>query len=312
MSLQKIYDAEINPFCFLKVRQIFAWLFLFLIGILIQFLIIYEKFDLNLTEKEPLDDPLINSFCIVIVLLLTIAWLVRQCNLVGIDLKYLIGKIPPKYDWRSLIILVIATILFTKGIFRVSYYHLSFLSPSLLKHIFDEFGKGSIFTQASQSFYPLGYYLIYPFAIVISEIFNAILFFGIILHRWSTKWGIKKVISGILLFFLIFGYTNVIAGIVFILIYILLYLKARNLVVSMIFSILNSLFFYVVDFLWAITIPQTTTNTLEQFRSEFGIGIIMTCISAPFVLGFIYKNWHYLNKELPYFANKHSSELSTN
>jgi hypothetical protein len=289
MSLKKIYDAEINPFCFLKLRQIFAWLFLFLIGILIQFLIIYEKFDLNLTEKEPLDDPLINSFCIVIVLLLTIAWLVRQCNLVGIDLKYLIGKIPPKYDWRSLIILVIATILFTKGIFRVSYYHLSFLSPSLLKHIFDEFGKGSIFTQASQSFYPLGYYLIYPFAIVISEIFNAIL-----------------------LFFLIFGYTNVIAGIVFILIYILLYLKTRNLVVSMIFSILNSLFFYVIDFLWAITIPQTTTNTLEQFRSEFGIGIIMTCISAPFVLGFIYKNWHYLNKELPYFANKHSSELSTN
>lgn len=307
MSLQKIYDAELNPFWFLKVRHIFAWLFLFVAGVFIQFYLIDRRFSLNLNQK----DPLINSVLGIFGIFLTIVWLIRQCNLVGVNLQYLIGKIPPRYNWRSLIILIFATVLFAKGVFRVSYYPISFINPSLIENILNEFIRNSIFTEASQSFSPVAYYLFYPFEVVISKVFFTLLFLGIILHRLSTKWGDKKAIIGILLFSLLGGYTNIIGSISFVLIYILLYLKTKSLIISIIFSVLNSLFYYGINLIWSIIIPPTTTNILAQFRSEFGIGIVLTFVSAPFVLGFIYKNWHYLNEELPYFANKHSAELKS-
>lgn len=305
MSLQKIYDAELNPFCFLKVRHIIAWLFLFVAGVFIQFSLIDRSFSLNLNQK----DPLINSVLGIFGIFLTIVWLVRQCNLVGVNLQYLIGKIPPRYNWRSLIILIFATVLFAKGVFRVSYYPISFINPSLIENILNELIANSVFTQASQSFSPVAYYLFYPIMLVLRDFFYALFIWGILLHRFATKWGFKKTIIIILLFStLVGGYINIIGSIIFSLIYLLLYCKTRSLIVLIIASFLEGLLFLMINVLWS-TFLTKTTDLLVQFRSEFTIGIVLTFVSAPFVLGFIYKNWHYLNEELPYFANKHSAEL---
>lgn len=308
MSLQEIYDAEINPFYFLKIRHIVGWFLIFTFGIFIQFYIIVSTLNLNINLQNL--DPLIAWILLLPIVSLTILCTVRQCNLVGIDLKYLIGRIPPKYNWRSLFVLTIATALFFKGIFRISYYPLLFISPSLLENILRTANNNSLVVEASQSFSPIAYYLFYPIFIVITEIFSSFLILGLSLHRLSTKWNKTKAIIAILLFYMIAYYFNIMGAIAYITVFLLLYLKTQNLIITTIALSICDLLFIVINLIWSFFLPTTTTDLLLQFRSEFVAGVITTFISAPFVIGFIYKNWHCFNKELPYFANKHDSELS--
>jgi hypothetical protein len=85
MVLSTSRFPEENPFYRIKVRQIFLCFFLLAFGLVIQLLIISSLF--NFDYKDPIFDTLLE----ILLLILAGAWLLRQCKLVGINLKQLIG-----------------------------------------------------------------------------------------------------------------------------------------------------------------------------------------------------------------------------
>jgi membrane protease YdiL (CAAX protease family) len=140
----------------------------------------------------------------------------------------------------------------------------------------------------------------------VSPLFSTFVFQGIFLHRWAAKWGSRRAILALCLLAGVMYYTNIIGGISLVLVYTLLYIKSRTLIVPFIAYILQLLiylFWDLFDFFFTISSSTKTVSVLEQFRSEWRVGVFFFVLSAPWIVHFIYKNWPSPNEQLPYFAN---------
>ncbi len=303
MVLHNISFPKLNPFYFIKVRQIFLWMILMAVGIGVQlFYIVPRLIGFKVDSKDP--DPIFASLGSIIVIILTSAWLLRQCKLLGINLKQLFGEVPSNYKWLPLVGLVIARVLFSRGMFRLSYYPLSFIAPSFVETILNENINNSFLVAASKTFAPALYYLLEVISIfVVVPVFKTFVFQGIVLHRWAAKWGIRPAISALCILCGVLAYGNVIGVISIVLIDTLLYIKNRTLIVPIIASILHTAISIFLILLLTISNSTKTASVLEQFRSEWRLGVFFLVLSAPWVVHFIVKNWPSPNEQLPYFAN---------
>lgn len=300
MVLSNTRFPEENPFYRIKVRQIFLCVFLLTFGIGIQLIIISSIF------KFDYKDPIFNFLFAILLLILAGAWLLRQCKLVGINLKQLIGKVPSNYQWLPLVGLVIARILFSRGAFRLSYYPLSFLAPSFVESILNDNLTHNIFLVGAKTFSPgLYYLLIFLYLFIINPVFETVIFWGIFLHRLAAKWGSRPAILALCIFFGALNYKNSMGEISYVLICTLLYINTRTLLVPIIANILGKFIYIFLDLWEFFTIASNPKNVrvLEQFRSEWKIGAVFLILSTPGLVYFIYKSWPRPNEPLPYFAN---------
>jgi uncharacterized protein len=308
MTLTNIRFPEDNPFARIKVRHILGWYLLLGMGIYLQIVTIgYArgiKFDSKLT-LDPLIEKLLGIY--LSILLLGLVW--RQCRLAGIEMKYLVGKVPDRYQWWPLVGLAIASVVFSIGVFRIFYYPLSFVVPSFVEQILNENRNSRILITASKTFFPALYYLFLAiYSCAISPILNAYFGTSILLHRWAAKWGNTTAIIAIFLLLITFGYKYFITGIITTLIYIILYLKTHSLLALIIFMALRNLIWTMWDLSYSIFFEDRSGSILDVFRSQIQLGILFFALSAPWVIGFIYKNWSVLKGPLPYFANAAEAE----
>jgi hypothetical protein len=134
MTLTNIRFPEDNPFYRIKLRHIFGWYFFFGLGIYFQMAMIGYTRGIPFDGKAPLD-PLVDKIASTYLEILLLALVWRQCRLAGIEIKYLVGKVPDRYQWLPLVGLAIASVVFSISVFRVFHYPLSFLIPSFVEQI---------------------------------------------------------------------------------------------------------------------------------------------------------------------------------
>ena len=305
MTITNIPSPEDNPFSRIKVRHIFGWLLLFIIAIAFQLAIISNIQGIKFYNREPF----VNELVAIYVLIMSLSLFWRECRLAGIEIKYLIGKVPDRYQWLPLVRLAIASVFFSIGVFRIFYYPLSFIVPSFVEQILTEKRNSSILIAALKSFSPALYYLQVALAnYVINPVFMAFLVISIPLHRGAAKWGNITAIIAMCLLWGTVAYKTFITMIVVLLIYAILYVKSRSLLVIIIFTILQNISFTVWNLSYKIFWNNQTGSTLEIFRSQIQLGVLFFALSAPWVIGFIYKNWSVLKGPLPYFANAAEAE----
>ena len=306
MTVTNIPSPENNPFSRIKVRHIFGWLLLFTIAIAFQLAIISHILGINLDNKEPFVNAMLGAY--LLSLSLSLFW--RECRLAGIEIKYLIGKVPDRYQWLPLVGLAFASVIFLIGLFGIFYYPLSFLVPSFVEQILTENINNSLLIAASKSGSPALYYLQFALNIyVITPVFATFFLISIPLHRWAAKWGNITAIIAICLLLGTLAYKNFTTMIISLLIYALLYVKTRSLLVVIIFTSLQNIIFTVWNLSYKIFLGDNQTgSTLEIFRSQIQLRVLFFALSAPWVIGFIYKNWSVLKGPLPYFANAAEAE----
>jgi len=306
MTLTNIRFPEENPFYLIKVRHIFCWLLLLFMGMLFQLEIISSTSEIKLDSTEPLVSQIVLTY--VSILMLALLW--RQCKLAGIEIKHLIGKVPDRYQWLPLVGLALAHLFFSRGAFCIFYYPLSFIVPSFVEQILIDNQKMSIVSEGSTTFFPIAYYLIVAINIcVIEPILSAVIFMAIMLHRWGAKWGNVPAIIAVCMLLVAFDYPNFISLILGILISAILYAKTRSLVVVIIFiALTEDISSTIWDLLGTVWGGNQAGSTLDVFRSQVQLGVLLFVVSAPWVIGFIYKNWSVLKGPLPYFANASKAE----
>ncbi|MEG4045260.1 hypothetical protein [Microcoleus sp. Pol17_C1] len=308
MTITNITSPEDNPFHRIKLRQIFGGWFLLAMGIYFQIVMIGYTRGIKFDSKLTLD-PFVEEIFGIYLSILLLAFVWRQCKLAGIEIKYLVGKVPDHYQWLPLLGLAIASVVFSISVFRVFYYPLSFFVPSFVEKILTERRNFSILMTASKTFNPALYYLISAInSCVISPIFNPFIFTAIMLHRCAAKWGNIPAILAHCLFFIIFGYKYFISVLIGILMYLILYLKTRSLLILIVFSALENIIFKIWNLSYTTFFDNQTANILDVFRSQIQLGVLFFALSAPWVIGFIYKNWSVLKGPLPYFANAAEAE----
>jgi hypothetical protein len=295
MTLTNIRFPEDNPFARIKLWPIFGWLLLLAIGLSIQLEIISSRSGIKLDTKDPLVREIVGIYLSIWVLALV--W--RQCRLAGIEIKYLVGKVPDRYQWLPLVGLAIASLVFALGVFRIFYYSLSFIVPSFVEKLLNDQRNTSILITDSKTFFPALYYLIaaiYTYAI--SPIFSASII-AIVLHKLGKNSAI------IYLFMLSILYPVTISSLF---IPTILYVKTRSLLVLIIFRALQQLIGEIWNLSSTTFLDNQAGSTLDVFRSQVQLGVLFFVVSAPWVIGFIYKNWSVLKGPLPYFANASEAE----
>ncbi|WP_445176919.1 hypothetical protein [Microcoleus sp.] len=306
MTLTNIRFPEDNPFARIKVRHICGWYLLLCIAIIFQIQIISYIRGIKFDNTEPF----VNEILVTYLLILSLSLFWRECRLAGIEIKYLIGKVPDRYQWLPLVRLALASVFFSIGVFRIFYYPLSFIVPSFVEQILTEKRNSSILIAALKSFSPALYYLQVALDnYVITPVFVAFFVISIPLHRCAAKWGNITAIIAMCLLFGTVGYKIFITMIIFLLISAILYVKTRSLLVIIIFTFLQNISITVWNLSYTIFFGDNQTgSTLDVFRSKVQLGVLFFVVSAPWVIGFIYKNWSVLKGPLPYFANASEAE----
>jgi hypothetical protein len=305
MTLTHIRFPEDNPFSRIKLRHIFGWYCLLGTGIFFQMAMIGYTRGIPFDGKTPLD-PFFNVILSTYLEILLLALVWRQCRLAGIEIKYLVGKVPTHYQWLPLVGFAIASVVFSIGVFRIFYYPLSFIVPSFVEKILidNKNTSSSLVITASKSFFPALYYLIFAiYSYAISPLSYAFIFLAIFLHRWAAKWGNTSAIRA---FFLLSIISPASVSSTFI--NAILYVKTRSLLVLIFFVVWKNIIRGIWNLSYTTFLDNQAGSTLDVFRSQVQLGVLFFVVSAPWVIGFIYKNWSVLKGPLPYFANASEAE----
>ena len=124
----------------------------------------------------------------------------------------------------------------------------------------------------------------------------------------GAKWGNIPAIIAVCMLCVTFDYPDFISIIIEILVYAILYAKTRSLLVVIIFMALESIISTSWNLSYTTFLDNQAGSTLDVFRSQVQLGVLFFVVSAPWVIGFIYKNWFVLKGPLPYFANAAEAE----
>lgn len=307
MKPSQIQLPEENPFAFIKVRHIVLWLILFAFAVGIWFSLAPWTISIFTQEKLTLDsDPIVEWFFIILVMLLTAAWSWRQCKLVGIDPKKIVGKIPKNFNWLAFVALIVARSLFSRSFFRISYYLTSFVAYSWIdNNLRNLLSREGFLEEISKTFSPVLYAIVYWLGNSIGFLLSIFIVYGIVLHRWSFKWGQKR---AVFYFCLLVGLTSLIEGnlslisiIIYLILEILIYLKYRSLIVIFIATIIDVVTNYI--FAHSVKWYDLSSAVVEQLRDRIWVSFTLLAITTPFLIRFIYQNWHLINESLPYYKN---------
>jgi membrane protease YdiL (CAAX protease family) len=190
-------------------------------------------------------------------------------------------------------------LLFSLGSGQLFYYALSFFNPTLVESLLNQ----KTFLSSSETVAPLFHNLLILFTVfIVAPVTEEFIFRGVLLHRWTAKWGITP---ALLISALLFGllHANIIGLFVFGLMMALLYLKTRTLIVPIICHALNNLVAVGLELASQNSGTTERIDVLTELRTYWWVGLVYIVLSAPWLITFIYNNWPKQSFCLPYFTN---------
>lgn len=228
------------------------------------------------------------SFCILF-------FLIKYISDSKLSWKYLLG-LDNRIDYKLILTLALFYYLFLRGFIRLLFYYLSFIFPDYIENSLNDNSYDNV---SSQILYALASFIL---IIILEIIFNTI-----VLHKISIKKGIinSLIISSLICSFL-WGITF---AVYFVMRFIvgILYLKTKNLMTSIVFNCLITLFVYIYDFFFKLKSNPTDFISISEYHkiaeASLGYRFLMVAISLPYLIYYIRKNWPTQNQILPYFAN---------
>ncbi|KAB8330330.1 CPBP family intramembrane metalloprotease [Scytonema tolypothrichoides VB-61278] len=287
-----------NPFLRLKVRSLLLRLFLisFVLGLGLGLIQVTKQWNFN--------PQVLNLVLYIFVFGLLCLWTLADFKRLGIQLNYVVGRLPNNHKWLPKLGLVILLILFSIGSYLVLLYLLSLVTPSFVDTILRDVAKSPIPQRTSPVLFNLLGAIV---LIVVAPITEEFLFRGIILQRWASKWGIQAGLLGSSLLFGI-GHANFVGLSMVGMVLGLLYIRTRSLIVPIACHAMNNSFVVVMSLLNTVSKPTPAINSLEQLRHSLWFGILFLVLSLPLLVRFLSQNWPRKDAVIPYFINSSQKE----
>ena len=296
-----------NPFAKAKTRSIVYWFILAIPLLFVLYLIIGLSLDLPaaITERQGInfEDPIFTTSlfnCLFYIVILS--WLLFYRAKTKFNFKHLLGRVRSVREHSKLLLMVIPLMLFAFSSGHIIYYLLFLVSPEIATSLMEQ---GLLLTSESTD-YPLLYNTIEIIAIVIlAPIVEEILFRGIFLHRWGTKWSVR---TAVITSSIVFGclHFDIICASIFGCIMCLVYLKTKSLAVPIAIHFLNNLIVVAISFWFLLQAEPELTLTIETLQSSLGQAAIGIIIASIWLIIFCRNNWRFIHKPQPYFANQDS------
>jgi len=192
---------------------------------------------------------------------------------------------------ENLFIIIFGVIILSLGLGELSRYILSTIDPNIL----NELPSTSLFYNQSETpFAPIFNYIEFIVAVIIAPIVEEILFRGVMLHRFTIKWGIKWAIMASSIIFALF-HADIIGAFIFAIVMCILYIKTASILVPILAHIINNLLAYGFEIMLSLRPGSTvTSHSLE-------VAILLLTVSIIIIFYFLYRNWPKRYWRPPYF-----------
>ncbi|MEN9261135.1 MAG: CPBP family intramembrane metalloprotease [Thermostichus sp. HHBFW_bins_43] len=241
------------------------------------------------------DDPLLAYLVYCATFILTCAWSWRRGQQAHVQMGQLWGNWRAPIPWGSLLRVVLALVMLSMGTTLLMLYLVSLLSPELAELMLSTLGEDTRATAWPQVYQGLRWFSI----VVVAPVTEEWLFRGILLHRWSLKWGISK---GLLASSVLFGlmHPNPIGLTVFGLVMGLFYLQTRSLTLPILAHVLNNVLALTLGSLGGEGSPEG--DPIGIFYLYYGLFCLI--LAGSILVPFIRFHWPQRGTQLPYFLNR--------
>lgn len=275
---------EVAPFEKLRARSLLWWMPL--CGLLL--------FPIFYLPGAEVGNSLVTSAWFLSSLLGWVLWKTWRC---GINLGYLLGPIPTSCRTWRLAVMAVPMFLFAAGATWLIYYPLSFAFPSYVESFLSratfQFSDHGLLYNAGRSI----------FAIVFFPIVEELAFRGVLLNRWTHKWGIVPAIFASSLAFGL-GHPHRLIAFMIGIVLAVLYIRSGSLMISVAAHMgTNALAVCITVLTASLESISSATGSLEAFRSNYWVGLICLGLSVPALGHFFYKSWPLSRWREPYEQN---------
>ncbi|MFQ3585538.1 MAG: CPBP family intramembrane glutamic endopeptidase [Cyanobacteriota bacterium] len=240
------------------------------------------------------DDPLLAYVVYSLTFILTCGWSWQRGRLADLRMGQLWGNWRAPVPWGSLLRVVLALVMLSMGTTLLMLYLVSLPSPELAESMLHSLGE-----DASGTAWPSVYQGLRWLSIVaVAPVTEEWLFRGILLHRWSLKWGIPK---GLWASSVLFGllHPNPVGLTVFGLVMGLLYLQTRSLTLPILAHVLNNILALMLGSLGGE--GAEPSDPIGIFYLYYGLFCLI--LAGLILVPFIRFHWPERGAQLPYFLN---------
>lgn len=191
------------------------------------------------------------------------------------DLRGFIGRPQQKIRWFQVLFISLSLLMFSLGFLVVLSYFISSLIPE----------SGGLYGTSELAWYKAAMFINLA---LVAPIVEEMIFRGVLLNRYSAKWGVTKGILVSSVIFALLHPAGMIGVFVFAVMASCLYMKYKSLVPGMICHVINNSLIGGMS-LFATSSSQTASSTVPQ--SDLYYGLIMLVISFPFLIYYFRKFW---------------------
>jgi uncharacterized protein len=233
-------------------------------------------------------------------------WLLWRLRSTGADLPAFFGKLPKTMRWGRLFGLMIAGLFTSLGAFMWLGYVWHTLNPDSMRYLLDRMMRLQAALRPTDSVMPnLSRVLTFITLIIAAPLCEEVIFRGVLLQRWATKWNPP---IALILTSLLFGalHVNIVGAGILGLIAGVLYFKTKSLWASVALHAMNN----TIASLSLVT-PKNLAGAanpdpaqIDKMFSQGWTGVTCLVLALPWVIRFLWKNWPQKSALTPYQANQ--------
>ena len=284
-----------SPFERIKARSLVLWALAGLPILVVLYALAYASAGSFDEGIDPFFDLLILSGWLYG---LFVAWGLWKTARNRVDFGSLIGRIPMAYRWRSVFVVVALLIVFSFSTFWITLYWLAVNVPEAAEF----FATGELFATGEFTEYAGLYNIaVVVLVVLVAPVVEEFIFRGLLLTRWSLRWGTT---SGILVSSLLFAllHTDPVGAFAFGVVLSLLYIRTRTLLVPMIAHGLNNLLAVVFSALALTVEAEETVSLVDDLESGLTVAVVGAIVTLPLVIWYVVRNWPRAGESVPFLA----------
>ncbi len=220
------------------------------------------------------------------------------CRIYGVKIKQIVGRPNGLTSLLRPVLLVVPPLfMLSVGLILVTSWLLSYAAPAFV----ETWILSVLNADEALPFIPATVILVLTWTAV--PIYEEFLFRGLLLHRWSQKWGVTR---GIVFSSLVFGvlHFDLLGAFIFGYVMCVLYLWTKTLLVPILAHALNNFIAGAPGLVDAVRGGEPAAAlTLADLRSEWLLGIACLAVSIPWLLIYLRSKRVSNTFALPYEAN---------
>ncbi|MBI5679681.1 MAG: CPBP family intramembrane metalloprotease [Methanobacterium sp.] len=223
-------------------------------------------------------------------------WITLNFNKYDVNYKKFVGTIPYDINWLEVIAVVFAIIILSLGFTELRIYILSTINPDILSYVP---GSSTFYSLKDSPMAPFLNFMEFIIGVLIAPIVEEFLFRGVMLHRFTVKWGIR---TAVLVSSFIFGilHADILGAFLFGVVMCILYIRTGTIIVPIICHMLNNLIAYGTQMLGTFAPKVSKAGTVTHIPN-LELAIFLMIFSGVIIGYYIYRNWPRKYWVSPYF-----------